>query len=391
MKRNADRLLQLVNDFLDFARLDAKAETLRPRATDLVAFLRAIARPFESGFAQRAIGFTADLPGEPVCASVDRRKLEKVVTNLLGNAIKFTAKGQVCLRLRRDLGSIRIEVQDTGPGIAEADLPKLFQRFRQVGSTDSKRKIGSGIGLALARSLAELHGGKITCKSKVGQGSTFTVILPDVPAGPPERLETDDDAPPLALPPVEHGLGGDDAARSDSRAGGPPRLRVLLVEDDPDLGSFLEFLLRDACDATVLEDGHQALAHLRRKGADVVITDAMLPRMSGLDLCRAVKRDPALRHIPVILSTALSSADATAAFEAGIDDFVLKPFEPDVILAKIAVLAQVKALRDEVVKAARIAALGHLGTSIEREVCADLKAAREITPRVRALGNAARE
>lgn len=382
IRRNAHRLLRLIDDLLDLARLDVGGLRLHVAEMDLAELAARVVDAVRAAASARGMTLELDMPGTPVSIHGDPHRLEIVLTNLLGNALKFTPDGgRVSVRVRSD-DTCTVEVEDTGPGIATEDLERIFDRFYQVEGSARRRQGGAGIGLSLAKKLAELHGGEVSVSSTVGVGSTFKLSLP---AGREHfrddvlerrRVKTEqhpsrraDDraapAPVLELMPLPEVEPDANPLRMDRGR----RPLVLVAEDEPDLREYMRANLSQFFELDTASDGAEALAKVRARAPDLVLTDVMMPGTTGTDLCRAIKRDPRLRSTPVIMLTALSSTDNVLdAYSAGADDFVTKPFHSRVLLARINAQLRLRSVGLQLADQARLATAGTLAGGVAHEV-----------------------
>jgi len=383
VRRNAERLLWLINDLLDLAQLDAGGLRLNLDDMDIrtvAATVHDNSRP-----AARTRGVRLELDTDPSDRTVwgDAHRLEIVLTNLVSNAIKFTPPGgRVLIRVRDLDDRVRVEIEDDGPGISEQDLPRVFERFFRSDRSDRRRGGGVGIGLALAKELVELHGGAIGVESELGRYTIFGFeipfgrehIRPDaierrrqfVPERPLLRRQDDPDPDEAVFtdePTPVHLLDDSVAIRGESAA------RILLVEDHGEVREFIRSLLEPTYRVTMAEDGDEALRVIRSEHPDLVISDVMMPNVSGTELSRLLKADPVLRTIPVILLTARVGSEATLeAYAHGADDFVAKPFHPQVLLARIRAQLKLRALSLQVVQQEKLSAIGTLAAGVLHEV-----------------------
>jgi signal transduction histidine kinase len=264
-------------------------------------------------------------------------------------------------------GEIEIAVSDTGIGIPEEAQRRLFERFHRAAAV--RRREGTGIGLALVKTLVEAEGGRITVESRVGAGTTFRVFLPlrpvmeaEAPAGAPGSHAAAESRPPEPQGPRAHM-----AAREAPLGRGPNA--ILVVEDDPELAEFLVSLLARRYRVRWAADGIEALEMARAAPPDLIVTDVAMPRMDGLALTRAAKRDELLAGVPVlILSAHADVADFIAGYEAGAVDYLGKPFAPDVLESKVSALLKIRLLQQSLVARERLAAVGQVTITLSHEV-----------------------
>ena len=343
--RNALRLLKLVNSLLDFSRLEAGRARADFEPVDLAAFTAELASNFRS-VAQKA-GLKLEVEGDKLDAPVyvDRDMWEKVVLNLLSNAFKFTLEGSICLSLRAtaDGKSVELSVTDTGAGIAADQLPKLFDRFYQVGGQKGRSFEGSGIGLALVKEIATLHGGSVEVESEPGRGSSFKVRIPSGIAHlPPEQIVMDTPAIGLTAKKranayVEEALRWIDGATPvDPGIGGAEKPRILIADDNADMRDYIARLLGDRWTTELVEDGVAALDAINTNRPDLVLTDVMMPKLDGFGLLKAIRGDNELRDLPVIMLSARAGEEARVeGLDAGADDYLTKPFSARELVAQV--------------------------------------------------------
>jgi signal transduction histidine kinase/ligand-binding sensor domain-containing protein/DNA-binding response OmpR family regulator len=342
-RRNAGRVLELIDQLLEVARLEVGSTALRARRVDLDAFVSRLGEAFRPLAERRSIALHLELPGEPVTVFADPAHLERAVSNLLANAIKFTqVGGTVWLTLQAAPPRARISVRDNGPGIAPADLPHIFERFYRGNESSARHQPGTGIGLALARELVALHGGTLEVESEAGSGSTFTVSLllgrehlaPEqvVHDGPPDAW-----SPRLVLPvaAVDELLEGEPGGAAQDAI--PENVTtILVVEDNAELRKFIRMHLRDRFRVLEAADGLQGLELARRDLPDLVLSDVMMPGLDGYALCRALKGDPETDFIPVILLTARAATeDRLAGLRGEADAYLTKPFQVEELTVQI--------------------------------------------------------
>jgi signal transduction histidine kinase len=384
VRRNANRLLRLIDDLLDLARLDVGGLRLHVAELDLIDLCNKLVDGARPAALARRMKLSLETSAPALEVFGDPHRLEIVLTNLLGNALKFTPDGgTITLRVEHDADTARVRITDTGPGIAAAELTRIFDRFYQVEGSERRQHGGAGIGLALARKLAELHSGNITVDSMVGVGSTFSLILPRgrehlkdhvlerrrvrVDQHPHRRADDRPRSePPLAEPPEPAGHGFNANLVRMDRGRKP---RVLVAEDEADLRDYIQGTLKPHFDVITASDGAEALEAINTAGVDLVLTDLMMPGTSGADLCRSIKQDSRLASTPVIVLTALSSTDNVLdAYSAGADDFVTKPFHSRVLLARISAQLRLRAVGLQLADQARLATAGMLAGGVAHEV-----------------------
>lgn len=365
--RNGTRLLRLVNSLLDFSRIEAGRATASYQPTDLGHFTSEIASSFRSAMQRAGLTFEIKCDELPEPVHVDPEMWEKIVLNLLSNAFKFTFEGtvRVAIGSSADGKLAMLTVSDTGTGIPESELPKLFDRFHRIEGARGRSFEGSGIGLALVNELAKLHGGKITAESTVGVGTTFTVALPFGCAHlPPDRVVPSAPGAPMedrAREFVEEALRwlpGDPDGRGDAeppppggaaKADGQVRRRVLLADDNADMRSYVGRLLEgQGYDVRMAGDGQAALESARTWTPDLVLADVMMPKLDGFGLLKAIRGEPNLAGVPVIMLSARAGEEAKVeGLDAGADDYLTKPFSAKELLARVQSNIQMAQLRRE--------------------------------------------
>ena len=386
IRRNAERLLGLIDDLLDLSRVDAGGLRLNLVDLDVRTIVSAVFENSEPAAKAKALDFGLELGKGDQTIWGDAHRLEIVFTNLVSNAVKFTqVGGRVRVRTRSVASGVRIEVEDNGAGIPERDLSRVFERFFQVGAGDRRREGGVGIGLALAKELVELHGGEIDVKSKEGEFTRFSVFLPfgrdHIRPDVVERRHQFDESTNRQRRTGDGQLAISGSLEDDERGAenlgaagsllidGGRRARILLVEDNADVREFVASLLARDCDVGVAANGQEGLDRLQSERPDLVISDVMMPVMSGTELCRIMKSDENLRSIPVILLTARVGSEATLeAYSHGADDFVAKPFHPSVLIARIRAQLRIRALGLQLAQQEKLAVIGTLAAGVLHEV-----------------------
>jgi signal transduction histidine kinase/DNA-binding response OmpR family regulator len=360
--RNALRLLKLVNALLEFSRIEAGRLQASYEPTDLARLTRELACAFRSAFERAGLAFEID------CAAggavrVDRTMWEKIVLNLLSNALKFTLEGGVTVRLAQRDGVVELAVSDTGVGIPADELPQLFERFHRVEGARARTQEGSGIGLALVAELVRLHGGTIEVDSQLGRGTRFTVRVPAAAA--PQTAEAEAARPERPSPRVTayveealRWLPGEQSELAPSRPGDlsgvliPPDVagaHILVADDNADMRDYLRRLLGARWTVTVAADGERALEAARHTRPDLVLTDVMMPNLDGFGLLRGLRADPVLSTVPVVMLSARAGEEARIeGLEAGADAYLVKPFSARELLARVSNMLQLARLRRDV-------------------------------------------
>ncbi len=384
MNRSASRLLRLINNLLDLTKLEAGKTKLRYEPLEIEAFLSSLLVPFEVLADKKGVALELE-GGAPTPVFADVSRIESVFQNLISNALKFTSEGRVTVRLHEDDTWVHVEVIDSGVGIAAQDLSVIFDRFAQADSSGTRRFGGTGIGLALVKETLELHKGGIEVSSELGKGSNFHVRLRKGPT--PTREETPEvRAEPVVSRPLGRSL--DAAALLESETpvvsvaalealpvapqnieAGPDAKRVLLVEDEPEIRGFLREVLKPYYRLLEASNGEEGLNMARKERPDLIVSDVMMPVMSGLQMLTALRASPETVDLPIILLTARQEVDAKVeGLTMGANDYLAKPFSPREMLARIE--AQLR-LRDAAVRAAeneRLAATGLLTSGFAHEV-----------------------
>jgi PAS domain S-box-containing protein len=340
--RSSLRLLKLVNSLLDFSRIEAGRTKASYAPADLAASTSELASNFRSAMDAAGLKLVVDCPPLPEPVYVDPEMWEKIVLNLLSNAFKFTFEGSVAVRLRPVEGGAALTVADTGIGIPEEELPRIFERFHRIEGARGRTYEGTGIGLALVQELVKLHGGSIAVASQIGEGSTFTVTLPWGSAHlPQDRLGLD----------AVRGIST--AVRAEAFTGEamtwlpgstapaetepqPGKRRILLADDNADMREHVSRILGKDYHLTVAEDGRQAWERIRKDPPDLLLTDVMMPGMGGFELLRAVRGDARTQMLPVILVSARAGEGMRVeGLEAGADDYLIKPFTANELRARV--------------------------------------------------------
>ena len=390
MHRNARRLLKLVNTLLDFSRIEAGRWQASYEPLDLAHYTAELASSFRSAMQRAGLTFEIRCETLPQPVYVDRDMWEKVVLNLISNAFKYTLKGtvQVSLGASEDGTGAVLRVADSGVGIPADELGRVFERFHRIVGQRGRTYEGTGIGLALVQELVRLHGGAIGIESEVDAGTTVTVTLPYGMAHlPPERIVGAGDGAHAGsgaafveealrwLPEQEDELPhAADLAPRASREADAPRGRVVLADDNSDMRDYLRRLLATSYEVEAVGDGEAALAAARRRRPDLVLSDVMMPGLDGFGLLAALRADPSLRDVPVLLLSARAGEEASVeGLRAGADDYLPKPFSARELLARVATNIEVARLRHETTQALqeearRLAILNRTGAALAAEL-----------------------
>jgi PAS domain S-box-containing protein len=343
--------------------------------TDLAAFTAELASLFRSAIERAGLRFIVECPPLTDPVYVDRGMWEKVVLNLLSNALKFTFEGEIRVSLGFTGGAAELRVRDTGEGIAPEHIEHLFQRFYRVENIRSRTHEGTGIGLALVHELVKLHGGLVRVESRPGAGSAFIVTVPFGTAHlPPDRIggrdaqrptamaaapfveealrwlpDEDSGESPVPSPELNVTLSIQDSAPSTEQA----RPGILIVDDNADMRHYLCRLLEVRYEVMEAADGEAALAAARGRRPDLILTDVMMPRLDGLGLLRELRADPSLKTIPVIVLSARAGEESRVeGLDRGADDYLVKPFSAKELLARVAGQVDMARVRREAREAA---------------------------------------
>jgi PAS domain S-box-containing protein len=369
MHRNGLRLGKLVNTLLDFSRIEAGRMQARYEPVDLAAFTADLASVFRSAVERAGLAYRVDCPELPRPVYVDQEMWEKVVLNLLSNALKFTFDGTISVTLQPDGDDAVLRIADTGVGVAPGEMPRLFERFHRIANARSRSNEGSGIGLALVRELVGLHGGTIAAASTEGAGTEFTIRLPFGPDQLPAAHVADAATaglvsaaadPYLAealrwLPesgsatgplPVLADMGTSPGTPGPGDGAAGDRVRVVLADDNADMREYLQRLLGARYQVTAVADGLAALDAVHADPPDLVISDVMMPGLDGLALVAALRSDPRTADVPVLLLSARAGQEAAVeGLDAGADDYLVKPFSAAELLARVRANVELARLR----------------------------------------------
>ena len=357
--RNSLRLLKLVNTLLDFSRIEAGRVEALYEPTNLAALTAELASVFRSAIEKAGMRLIVDCAELALPVYVDRDMWEKIVLNLVSNAFKYTLEGEIRVSMRGGEGHAELVVADTGTGIPEDALPRLFERFYRVPHARGRTHEGTGIGLALVNELVKLHGGSISVASRVGQGTAFTLAIPFGTAHlPGERIHG---ARALASTAVAANAFVEEAMRwlgtdqpesvAVMESSTPPvtdareaeRPLIVLADDNADMRNYVRGLLSERYAVEAVADGLEALEAMRRARPALVISDIMMPNLDGYGLLREMRTDPRLARLPLIFLSARAGEEATMeGIAAGADDYLVKPFSARELMVRVGAQIQRK-------------------------------------------------
>ncbi|SDW46585.1 Signal transduction histidine kinase [Pseudomonas sp. NFACC08-1] len=386
-QRNALRLMNRVNDILDFSKAEAGKFELCPMPVDLNKTVGVLAE--DAAMVAEGKGCTLTCSIDPALGTVflDPRHFEKILLNLVSNAIKFTPAGGTVHVAVTAIDGERFElaVQDSGIGIAPDKLPLLFQRFSQIDNSATRHYSGTGIGLALVKDLVKLMGGEVGVNSEPGRGSCFFVRLPlgaeqDTVPGETSNMHersslstaSTTEQRHLHFDDGRHGSRNDRAPMEDAveqHSEHALRSKVLVVDDSPEMLSYLRELLRDDYSVATATDGEQAWALLQRRPIDVVVSDVMMPKLDGFGLTARIKASAGFAHLPVILVTARGGSEAcVSGLESGADDYIAKPFSPLELKARVRAALRMGQVQTELNAKSRQAGMAEIATTVLHNV-----------------------
>ena len=342
--RNALRLQKLVNSLLDFSRIEAGRMQACFQPVQLDSYTIDLASSFRAAVEKAGLQYQVHCDAGNGLVYVDRSMWEKIVLNLLSNALKYTLQGTITVRQRLQHNMLVLQVEDTGVGIPESELPRMFERFHRIQNSTGRTHEGTGIGLSLVKELVELHKGHVAVSSVEGKGSVFTVTLPlgfaHLPAA--QVMHNTDHAAYDGVQTVQYVQD----AMSLVETGGADQLpvqpvtpgdaRVLVVDDNADMRRYIVRLLQPYYQVATAANGHEALSAVAQQQPALVLSDVMMPVMDGIELLHAVKTNPATSRVPVILLSARAGEESRIeGFQTGADDYLVKPFSAKELLARV--------------------------------------------------------
>lgn len=344
-ERNSQRLLGLVNQLLDLSKLESKKMTLELKRGDFLEFIAPIMASFDGLAKQKNIQFIYNAPNELPFFDFDKNKVEKVVFNLISNAIKFTkANGTVTVNVIENTQNQQLQIQviDTGIGISKQEQPHIFDRFYQVDGSNTRQHEGTGIGLALSKELTEVMNGSLTFQSELGKGSTFEVLLPMVKSL--DSINTSLDAEVYTTKLLVR--TEQPATRNSQPVFNPDATNIaLIIEDNEELRAFIKSSIEHQYEVIETRNGQEGLELALKYIPNIIISDVMMPIMDGFEVCKRVKTDEKTAHIPVILLTAKTAMDSVLkGLEYKADAYIRKPFNVEELLLRMKNLIEVRLL-----------------------------------------------
>jgi signal transduction histidine kinase/ligand-binding sensor domain-containing protein/DNA-binding response OmpR family regulator len=349
IQRNANGLLELVNQLLDFRKLDVQKDTLNLSVGDVVAFIKDICYSFTELANRKSINFSFSTSLSELNMDFDSEKMRKIILNLLSNAFKFTPNGgkiDVTMSLVQELNensqTLKISISDSGMGIPAKDLDRIFERFYRVENAENGNQTGTGVGLHIVSEYVKLHNGDIGVKSQPGKGSTFTLLIPAKQHIHEEIISQN----VLEAEIPEELTHEEEVVVEDHRRKLP---LMLVVDDNEDFRNFISAMFIDNYRILKAEDGEIALKTILDKMPDLIICDVMMPNMDGFELCRMVKQDIRVSHIPIILLTAKAGEENKyKGLEAGAEDYIAKPFNMEMLTLKVSrIIERQRKTRDQ--------------------------------------------
>jgi len=350
IQRNANGLLELVNQLLDFRKLDVQKDILKISVGDIVAFIKDICYSFTELANRKSINFTFSTSISELRMEFDPEKMRKIVTNLLSNAFKFTPiVGRIDVnisliqQLNEDKKLLKFSVSDTGIGIPASDLERVFERFYRVENLENGNQTGTGVGLHIVSEYVKMHLGTIGVESKPGKGSTFSFIIPALQQIQQEIINGNNVEEELKMKAL---TSEEETLVKDYRSMLP---LMLIVDDNEDFRNFISAMFTESYRILKAEDGEKAHNIILDKMPDIIISDVMMPNMDGFELCRLVKQDIRISHIPIILLTAKAGDENKyVGLVAGAEDYIAKPFNMEMLSLKVSkIIERQKKTRDQ--------------------------------------------
>ncbi|MBI3313900.1 MAG: response regulator [Candidatus Omnitrophica bacterium] len=333
--RNTLRLLQMINGLLDFAKLEAGKMEAKRRPLEIISATKAIVKDFGPALEQKELYVTFQPAVSEAYIQMDHYFYDRILFNLLSNAVKFTERGEITIGLDVRDSKLTLTVQDSGIGIPQDQIPLLFEKFRQIEGASTRRFEGTGLGLAMVKEFVTLLGGTISVLSEPGLGSRFTVVCKAPPAETQETAEIFTRERKRVQPSLVPFKAFPEKV-SPNQTVSSKKGKILIAEDNEELASYIGSLLEPTMETWFAENGEKALEAAVQWLPDIILSDVMMPKMDGITLCREVKKNEKIRHIPVVLLTALTHREALLkGWDAGADEYLFKPFHPTELVTRI--------------------------------------------------------
>ena len=369
--RNGQNLLRLINQLLDLSKLDSGMMQLKTVRGDIINYLQYLTESFHSMAQEKQVRLVFYPETAALDMDFDAEKLQHVVFNLLSNALKFTENGGKVVLHAAEIGRdgqpfLQLKVQDTGAGIAENELPHIFDRFYQADNSATRKSEGTGIGLALTKELVELMGGSVGVESRVGQGSVFTVLLPIVRAQGVEKLAVEKKGAPIldekAVPVFSGKAVPKNEQLVENQRVEAEKPILLLIEDNADVVTYIVGLLKKVYEIEVARNGREGIEKAFELVPDIVVSDVMMPEKDGYEVCETLKNDERTSHVPIILLTAKAAhEDKLAGLRVGADAYLQKPFDKNELFVRLEKLVEVRQKLQERYAADRFTKLSKFG------------------------------
>jgi signal transduction histidine kinase/DNA-binding response OmpR family regulator/ligand-binding sensor domain-containing protein len=362
--KNSERLLNLINELLDLSKLESGKMKLSAQKADIVSFTKGIAMSFESFMQKKQIQINITTTKDIIELYFDKEKMQKIITNLLSNSFKFTSeRGKIIVTLDEDIDEqkVIIIISDSGIGIPEKELSRIFNRFYQVSDSEHSDNIGTGIGLSLTKELVEMHHGNIEVKSKEGKGTTFTLkfLLGKNHLSDDEIIFEEQEF-------IEH---SDEIEELEMESSNSENTTLLIVEDNKDVRDFIKSILDSKYMVIEAEDGEDGYTKAMEFVPDLIVSDIMMPKMTGDTMTEKLKKSHVTCHVPIILLTAKAAEEEKVnGLETGADDYLIKPFNEKELLARINnLIIQRRSLREKYLREAEINPTEVAVTSLDKK------------------------
>ena len=366
IKRNSERLLNLINELLELSKLESGKMKLSAQRGDIVSFTKAIVMSFESLADKKRIQIDITSSSDFIELYFDKEKMQKILANIISNAFKFTPEdGKITVCIEGDISNrtVIIEIADSGIGIPQEELPKIFDRFYQVVSTNMEGYEGTGIGLSLTKELVEIHHAAITVKSEEGNGSTFTLTFPlGTEHFEEEELIYSESEIILQDEIIEENISVSSIIEEEKPL-------LLIVEDNHDVREFIINIIENKYRYYEGQDGQEGYEKALEHMPDLIVSDIMMPKLTGDKMCERLKNDQITSHIPIVLLTAkVSDQDKIEGLQIGADDYLIKPFNDKELLARINnLIIQRRKLREKYLRDAEIRPTEVAVTSVDKK------------------------